>query len=118
VQLDAQPKPPAEMPWWEDIQLEFSAHELAFDDRVRLQLAPAATGVLVDSAASAGWAGLAGLRGDDLVQTAGGVAVKTVEELHRLRDEAVHSGKAWWVLQVQRRGQNLFIEINLKPTKT
>jgi S1-C subfamily serine protease len=118
VPLDAQPKPPAEMPWWEDIQLEFSVHELAFDDRVRLQLTPEATGVLVESATPAGWAGLAGLRGDDLVLTAGDVAVKTVEELHHGRDEAVRAGKAWWVLQVQRRGQNLFVEINLKPAKT
>lgn len=118
VLLEAQPKPPAEMPWWEDLRLEYSVHELAFDDRVRLQLAPNAAGVLVESATPAGWAGLAGLRGDDLVLSAGGAEVNTVEELHRLRDEAVRSEKNWWVLQVQRRGQTLFIEINLKPAKT
>ena len=92
-------------------------HELAFDDRVRLQLAPNVTGVVVESATPAGWAELAGLRGDDLVLTAGGTAVKSVEDLHRLRDEAVRSEKSWWVLQVQRRGQTLFVEINLKPAK-
>jgi len=117
VLLEAQPRPPAEMPWWEDIRLEFSVHELAFDDRVRLQLAPNVTGVVVESATPAGWAELAGLRGDDLVLTAGGTAVKSVEDLHRLRDEAVRSEKSWWVLQVQRRGQTLFVEINLKPAK-
>lgn len=118
VSLEAQPKPPAEMPWWEDIRLEFAVRELAFDDRVRLQLAQDVSGVLVESATPAGWAALAGLRGDDLVITAGGVPVHTVDELHRARDEAARSQKSWWVLQVQRRGQTLFIEINLKPAKS
>lgn len=118
VVLESQPKPAAEMPWWEEVRLEFAVRELAFDDRVRLQLTAGTNGVLVESAKPAGWASLAGLRGDDLVLTADGKPVQTVDALHQARDEAVRAGKAWWVLQVQRSGQTLFVEINLGPTQS
>ena len=117
VLLDPQPTPAAEMAWWEDTRLEFAVRDLAFDDRVRLQLAPGETGVLVENSTLAGWAYLAGLRTDDLVQRAGDTPVATVAELRRARDEAVKAGREWWVLLARRRGESFFIEINLKPAK-
>ncbi len=117
VTFEVQPRPAAEMPLWEDEKLEFEVRELAFDDRTRLQLAPGAKGVLVSTTTPAGWAELAGLHGDDLVISAGGAAVTSVDDLKRSRAEAVKSGKPWWVLQVERRGQDLFIEINLSHLK-
>jgi hypothetical protein len=71
VVLEAQPTPVAEMPEWEDIKLEYTARDVAFDDRVRLQLPQNLSGVLVSSVVSAGWSYLAGLRSDDL--SVGGV---------------------------------------------
>ena len=118
VTLEQQPMPAAEMPWWEDTDLEFSAHDLAFDDRVRLQLAIDARGVLVESAVPAGWAALAGLRSDDVIENAGGSLVNSVAELKQAREQATKSGRAWWVLLVKRSGQTLFVEINLKPAKS
>jgi S1-C subfamily serine protease len=118
VTLEVQPTPPSEMPWWEDVQLEYAVHDLAFDDRMRLQLDPAVTGVLVESAVQAGWANLAGLRGDDVIVQAGGKPVGNVAELRTARDEAVRQAREWWVLLVQRRGQTLFVEINLKSAKS
>lgn len=118
VTLESQPIPPAEMPWWEDPDLEFSAHDIAFDDRVRLQLPIAARGVLVESAVPAGWAALAGLRSDDVIETAGGAPVTNVDELQRARSEAVKRRDTWWVLLVKRSGQTLFVEINLKPVRS
>jgi serine protease Do len=118
VELEAQPTPPAEVAWWEDVQLEFAVRDVAFDDRVRLQLAPAEQGVLVESSTLAGWAYLAGLRNDDLVQRAGGAPVGSVAELRRARDEAVKGGRDWWVLLVRRRGETFFVELNLKPAKS
>lgn len=117
VQLEQQPTPAAEMPWWEDTDLEFSAHDLAFDDRVRLQLPPEATGVLVESAVPAGWAALAGLRSDDVIESADGAPVGGVAELEAAREQAVTRGQHWWVLLVRRAGQTLFVEINLKPAR-
>ena len=116
VVLEEQPAPPAEMPWWQDPDLEFSAREIAFDDRVRLQIGPDAKGAIVESAVPAGWAALAGLRADDVIEQAGGAPITGVEDLKRAR--AAAEGKAWWVLLVRRRGQTLFVEINLKPTKS
>jgi serine protease Do len=118
VILEEQPVPQAEMPAWPDEQLEFTARDIAFDDRVRLQLPTDARGVLVESSTVAGWASLAGLRADDVIELAGGEKVTSLAELKAARERAVKGGKNWWVLLVRRRGQTLFVEINLKPTQT
>ena len=119
VTLEEQPTPVAEVPRLpEDLQLEFSVREIAFDDRVRLQLGTDARGAIVESAAPAGWAALAGLRADDVIEMAGGATIASLDDLKRAREQAVASGKAWWVLLVRRRGQTLFVEINLKPTRS
>ena len=118
VNLEEQPTPAAELPWWPDQQLEFSAREIAFDDRVRLQIGVEARGAIIESAAPAGWAALSGLRADDVIEMAGGATVANLDDLKRAREQAVVSGKAWWVLLARRRGQTLFVEINLKPTQS
>lgn len=117
VALNEQPTPPAEMPYWEDVSLEFAVREVSFDDRVRLQLAPTERGVLVESVVPAGWAALAGLRGDDLVMRADGTPVTTIGELEAARVAALATGRGWWVLLVARRGQTLFVELKLQPAK-
>jgi len=117
VTLQTQPAPASEMPHWHDEQLEFAVRELAFDDRVELQLDPAQQGILVESADRAGWASLAGLHSEDLIERAGGQLVATVADFRRTRQEAARSGRDWWVLLVQRHGETLFVEINLKPLK-
>ncbi|MEO5957766.1 MAG: PDZ domain-containing protein [Opitutaceae bacterium] len=118
VVLEEQPVPQAEMSWWLDDQLEFSVREIAFDDRVRLQLATDAKGVLVESSTLAGWASLAGLRADDVIELADGVRVNNLGDLKQARLRALSGAKDWWVLLVRRRGQTLFVEINLKPAKS
>jgi serine protease Do len=115
VTLEQQPVPAAEMPRWDDDELEYTAREISFDDRVRLQIPTDAKGVLIQSAIAAGWASLAGLRADDLVEFAGGTRVTTIDDLRQARERAVADGEGWWVLLVRRRGQTLFVEINLKP---
>jgi serine protease Do len=117
VVLEEQPVPPAEMPWWQDRALEFSVHEIAFDDRVRLQLPPGDQGVLVESAAPAGWAALGGLRADDVIKAADGTAITDLAGLKKARELAGTAGRDWWVLLVRRRGETLFVEITLKPTR-
>jgi serine protease Do len=117
VVLETQPIPTAEMPAWDDHALEFSAREMSFDDRVRLQLPPDAKGALIESAVPAGWAALGGLRSDDVVERAGNRAVANLNDLKLAREEAVQGGREWWVLMVRRRGQTLFVELSLKPTK-
>jgi serine protease Do len=117
VTFEVQPRPAAELPLWDDEKLEFEVRDLAFEDRTRLQLDPAAKGVLVFATTPAGWAELGDLHGDDLVIAASGQPVTTVEELHHSRDAAVKAGQHWWVLQVERRGETLFVEINLSHLK-
>lgn len=118
VVLEEQPVPAAELERWVDLPLEFTARDIAFDDRVRLQLPAGTKGALIESAVLAGWAALGGLRADDIVEKAGGVAIASVTEFKQAREAAVSGGKEWWVLLVRRRGQTLFVEINLKQAKS
>ncbi len=83
-----------------------------------LVLEPETGGVLVENAVQAGWANLAGLHEDDLIQQADGKPVATVDGLRQAREDAVRLNHEWWVLLVERRGRTLFVEINLKPAKT
>ncbi len=116
VLLPEQPTPAAEMPFWDDLDLEYAVRDVAFDDRVRLQLPTGAQGVLVESVVPSGWAALAGLRGDDMIVQAGGTPVTSVTELKAARESARLSTREWWVLLVQRRGQTLFVELKLQST--
>ena len=118
VTLAMQPVPASEMPWWHDEQLEFSVRDLAFDDRVELELEAGTQGVLVETADLAGWASLAGLHAEDLILKADGQPVTTVANFRRARQQAAASGRDWWVLLVRRYGETVFIEINLKPLKS
>jgi serine protease Do len=118
VPLEIQPVATTEMAWWEDLQLEFSARDLAFDDRVKLQLAPETKGALIESAVPAGWAALAGLRAYDVVLKAGETTVDNLADFKQAREQAARGDREWWVLLVQRGGETLFVEINLKPTKS
>jgi S1-C subfamily serine protease len=88
VTLETQPTPAGELPYWEDDKLEFEVREVAFDDRIRLQLAPSAKGVLVASVVRAGWAYLAGLHPDDLVAEVDGKKVTSIDEVRQERDAA------------------------------
>lgn len=117
VTLEVQPTSAGELPYLEDDKLEFEVREVAFDDRVRLQLPPAANGVLVASVVRAGWAYLADLHTDDLVLEVGGTQVANLADFSRAREAAVSRGDEWLVLLVQRRGETLFVEISLKPLK-
>ena len=118
VTLEQQPIAAAELPRKQDLELEFTARDIAFDDRVRLQLPIAAQGAMVESAVPAGWAALGGLRADDVIERAGDIPINNVADLARAREEAAGSDRTWWVLLVRRRGQTLFVEINLKPAKS
>jgi serine protease Do len=117
VVLSEQPTPAAEMDYWDDVALEFAVRDIAFEDRVRLQLPVGAKGALVERVVPAGWAALAGLRQDDLILKADDVTVASVPELKEARTRAAASERTTWVLLVERRGQTLFIEINLTPAK-
>ena len=52
-----------------------------------------------------------------VVEKAGDVPVTNLADLKAAREQAVRGTQEWWVLLVKRRGQTLFVEINLKPTK-
>lgn len=118
VVLETQPVPAAELERWRDTPLEYTVREIAFDDRVKLQLPPDARGALIESAVPAGWAALGGLRADDVVERAGDTPIANLADFKQAREAAVAGGKDWWVLLVRRGGQTLFVEINLKQAKT
>ena len=54
----------------------------------------------------------------DVVKKAGDTTVTNLADLKQAREQAAQSGREWWVLLVQRGGETLFVEINLKPAKS
>jgi len=115
VSLELQPPPVAEQAEWEDLTLEYEVRDLAFDDRVRLQLPLETTGVLVSNVIRAGWANLAGLRADDLILEVNDTPVSTVAELQERRNAIVDSeDEEWLLLLIRRGGETEFVEISLK----
>lgn len=118
VVLETQPIPAAELERWRELQLEFTAREIAFDDRIRLQLEPGTKGALIESTVQAGWAALGGLRADDLVERAGDTTITNLADFKAAREAAGAAGKEWWVILVRRGGQTIFVEINLKQAKS
>ena len=116
ITFEAQPIPPDELPWWEDLQLEYSVRDIAFEDIIHLQLDPTTKGAILQTVTLAGWAYLGGLRTNDIVVRADSTPIQNAEDLKQARAEAVKSGRTWWVLQVLRDTETTFVEINLKPT--
>jgi S1-C subfamily serine protease len=80
-----------------------------------MQLSPGLKAALISSVVPAGWAALAGLRTNDLVLAADGHPISSVADLKASREAAFRSKQQWWVLEVQRARESLFVEINLKP---
>jgi serine protease Do len=118
VALERQPVPGGEMPAFVDDVLEFTVREVAFEDRTRLRTPDREGAVLVESIIPSGWAALAGLRADDIILRTDGEAVADLAAYQARRDAALAGGKDWLVLQVERAGQTLFVQINLKAIRS
>jgi serine protease Do len=87
MKLEAPPKTSERMKSWEDLELEFSARNLAFLDRHDNRLEESVTGVYINKVESGGVAALAGLRVKDILLKVQGKPVSKVSELEAIMTE-------------------------------
>ena len=112
VELEAEPRDPADLPRRREERLELVVRDLTRFDRLRLRLGPEATGALVVEVASGGWADLAGVRGDDLIVAFDRQPVIDAETLLRAAAAPCEVTACTRELLVERSGQTqiLFVE--------
>lgn len=109
--LPQAPRQPREMKRYRDENYDFSARDIAFIDRVKQELSPEQTGVIIDSVGEGGWAALGRLKSDDLLVAINGKEIADVDALTATMKAIAAQQPETIVLQVQRDGANLYMEL-------
>jgi serine protease Do len=91
--------------------LEFTARDLAQDDRIKRKLSPELEGVLVTEVAHAGWAALAGLQTGDILLTIDGKPCGSIDAFKSILAEREKEGRTPVTLFVRRGITTLFLEL-------
>lgn len=102
----------------ENKDFELSVRELTFFDRDDERWDDSVTGVLVDSAEDAGWAGLAGISSGDLIQQIQGNVITTIDDFRKIMESLGKSqpAKVEFVVLRDNRTFYKFAEPDWKPT--
>ena len=111
VKLDAPPTPVAELDSYKNRDLEFSARDMSFDDRVEQKLEESTRGVLVSEVTSAGWAALAGLRSGDVLLKVDGSPTPDIKTLEGILDAAAKNKPRRMVFFVRRGVTTQYLEV-------
>ncbi len=90
-----------------NVDFEFAARDLAFDDRNRLKLEDAMQGVLIENVEEAGWASLGGLSPKDVLMSIDDKPTATVDQLKEILEDA-RKNKARHLTFFTRRGVHTF----------
>ncbi len=113
VALEASPPSTRSLVEYSDVQFDFSARDLAFQDRMH-ELVDEKSGALITRVESGGWAALAHLAVGDIVLSVNGETVPTAEALGE-RMKQIAGARTQRVVFLVRRGvHTLFLE--LEPT--
>lgn len=91
--------------------LEFTARDLAQDDRIKRKLPPELHGILVTDVARAGWGALGGLQAGDLLLTIDGSPVASIETFKSILAEREKEDRIPVTLFVRRGITTLFLEL-------
>jgi S1-C subfamily serine protease len=112
--LGEAPKAERELRVYEDLAFEFKTRDISYLDRVMNRWSKDQGGALVSQVDSGGWAAVAGLRTDDLIQSVDGQPVSAVKDLEDILGQ-VRSRKPKQVVFFLKRGiYTQFVEI--EPT--
>lgn len=103
VPLQARPVSSDELDEYEDPDFEFTARELAFEDKVERRLQENARGVLLSKVDGSGWAELAGLASGDILLTVAGKPVNGLDDLKAIMVE-IKASRPRQVVFFVRRG--------------
>lgn len=111
AELVEQPPPERQLPIYENVELDFKARDLSFEDRVHRKMQPVETGVLVTEAQRGGWAAVGGLQPSDLIQSVNGTTVRSIEDLKSLLEKAKRQRAEYVVILVERGIHTFFLEL-------
>ncbi|MCB1098018.1 MAG: PDZ domain-containing protein [Verrucomicrobiae bacterium] len=102
VPLQSRPVSADELDEYEDTDFEFTARELAFEDKVDRRLDEGATGVLLSKVEGSGWAELAGLAAGDILLTVDSKPVSGLDDLKKIMAEIKETRPRQVVVFVRR----------------
>jgi serine protease Do len=114
AKLEISPPDASRMKRWKSSVCEFAVRNLAFEDRVANELDQDLSGVLVVDVQRAGWAALAGLQTDDIIQSVEGQPMPDVKTLETAIKKLAAAKKKYIVFFVRRGAQTLFLELQPK----
>lgn len=109
----------AEVPRVRDSDFELAVREIVFTDREDQKWSDSVRGMVVESAESAGWAGLAGIRPGDLIQKIGDIEVADTASYKKAMEKIKQAQPERVVFVVYRgvRTYFRFVEPDWKPTE-
>ncbi|MFP4355198.1 MAG: PDZ domain-containing protein [Phycisphaerae bacterium] len=111
VKLDAPPTPTAELDTYENKDLEFSARDLSFDDRVEEKLDETSRGVLISDVKRSGWADLGGLASGDVLIQIDGKTVDNIRTLETIMGQLAEKQPRRIVFFVKRGVATAYLEV-------
>jgi len=100
-----------EMPRYRDEHFEFTARDLAYQDKVSQKVDESVTGVFVEEVSEGGWAALSRLSVGDVILSVDGAKTPNVETLRQVMKQAAESKPSRLVLHVARGIQAFFVEM-------
>ena len=114
VPLERAPTGNSELEEYLSETLEFQARDIGAEDRAKVRDENAKTGVLISSVTNAGWAALAGLQNNDILQKINGQTITSIAEL-KTNIEKINQAKPSHITFFVRRGITTRM-IELEPT--
>ncbi len=111
VELTVLPKESDEAERYKDTEFGLTVREITVDVILYGELDPTIQGVVVHSVVSAGWAGLAGLRPDDIIMAIGDEGIAGLDDFKRVLDTLRESQPVEIVVFAQRGLRTAFFRI-------
>ncbi len=111
VELARQPEKGFELPEYKDEPFEFTAREIAFQDRVENRWSDDVKGAVVSAVEPGGWAALSHLRVGDLITAVGATPIQDVKSLESAMAEVARRRPEHVVLSVRRGIHTVFVEL-------
>jgi serine protease Do len=111
VELTVLPKESDEAERYKDTEFGLTVREMTVDVILYGELEPTIQGVVVHSVVSAGWAGLAGLKPDDIIMAVGDEKIAGLDDFKRVLDILREARPAEIVVFAQRGLRTAFFRI-------
>jgi len=111
VELGSSPPTRDEMKKYTDENFEFTARDIAFEDRVDQRWDSRQKGVLVENVSEGSWAALANLEVGDLIKAVDGTNIDDIDGFTDIMEKIADEKRKHVVFHVQRGIHSMFIEM-------